>query len=653
MNTSRIAFAVICFVAFFGSFGVAAAARDDVPLNDIPKELKAPTVDRNYTRRVEMIPMRDGVKLHTIILVPKGAQNAPILLTRTPYNAEQRAKRAASASLLSTLQLSDEEFVKARLHPRLSGLARQVQIRRQLRDGVAGARSAESDQDGSCDRRLGHDRLAGEERPESNGRVGMIGSSYEGFTVAMALLDPHPALKAAVPESPLMDGWMGDDWFHHGAFRQIMLAYIYMQTAGRGEGIYSGLGDAAAARNTHDDYETFLRAGSAGDFIRKYGFDQLPWVTRTMAHPAYDAYWQGQALDKLLAARPYSVPTLWEQGLWDSDDIYGANKAWLAQKAAGRVANNWLVMGPWRHSQINGTGYDLGPLRWEGDTSRQYNRDMVLPFFEHYLRDGPAHKLPRVTVYNIGANRWEHFDDWPVVCERGCAQGMKPLYLRESSGLSFERPSGAEGLADTYISDPAKPVPYIPRPMVDLFSNMGGGSWSAYGDSLVTDQRFVDGRPDVLTYETPVLTSPVRVSGIPVVDLRAMTSGSDADFVVKLIDVYPADHPGDAKLRGYQLPLAMDILRGRYRTSFEKPAAITPNQPLQYKFELPNVNHVFQPGHRIMIQIQSTWFPLYDRNPQTFVPNIFDARPSDYQKAQITVLRSGDQPTAILLPVVN
>ena len=653
MNTARIAFAVICLVAFCGSFGVAAPARDDVPINDIPKELKAPKVDRNYVRRVEMIPMRDGVKLHTIILVPKGAQNAPILLTRTPYNAEQRSKRAASASLLSTLQLSDEEFVKA-------GYIRVYQDSRGKYKSAGNYVMAwpargplnPTKTDHATDAWDTIDWLV-KHVPESNGRVGMIGSSYEGFTVAMALLDPHPALQAAVPESPLMDGWMGDDWFHHGAFRQIMLAYVYMQTAGRGEGIYNGLGDAAAARNTHDDYETFLRAGSAGDFIRKYGFDQLPWVQRTMAHPAYDAYWQGQALDRLLAKRPYSVPTLWEQGLWDSDDIYGANKAWLAQKAAGRVANNWLVMGPWRHSQINGTGYELGPLKWEGDTSRQYNRDMVLPFFEHYLRDGPAHKLPRVTVYNIGANRWEHFDDWPVACERGCAKGMKPLYLRESSGLSFDRPSGGEGPADTYISDPAKPVPYIPRPMVDLFSNMGGGSWSAYGDSLVADQRFVDGRPDVLTYETPVLTAPVRVSGIPVVDLRAMTSGSDGDFVVKLIDVYPADHPGDAKMRGYQLPLAMDILRGRYRESFEKPAAITPNQPLQYRFELPNVNHVFQPGHRIMIQIQSTWFPLYDRNPQTFVPNIFDAKPSDYQKAQITVLRSGDQPTAILLPVVN
>jgi putative CocE/NonD family hydrolase len=424
-----------------------------------------------------------------------------------------------------------------------------------------------------------------------------------------------------------------------------------MQTAGRESGIYSGVGDGAI-RNTHDDYDTFLRAGSAGDYVRKYGFDQLPWVARTMAHPAYDSLWQGQAVDKLLAARPSSVPTLWEQGLWDSDDIWGASRAWLAQKAAGRSANNWLVMGPWGHSQVNGTGYEHGPLKWVGDTARQYNRDMVVPFLEHYLRDGPAHNLARAIVYNTGKNRWEHFNDWPSACERGCASGMKSLYLRENSGLSFEQPTSSKA-ADTYISDPAKPVPFIPRPMPDPFSNMAAGSWSSWGNAPIADQRFVDGRPDVLTYETPVLTSPVGVQGIPVVDLRAMTTGSDGDFVVKLIDVYPADYPNDSKMRGYQLPIAMEILRGRYRNSFEHASAIPPNQAQQYRFELPNVNHVFQPGHRIMVQVQSTLFPIYDRNPQTFVANIFNAKASDYQKAEISVLRSKAQPSAVLLPVVN
>jgi len=642
----------VSVIAFSGVM-TTAPANDDLPLNDIPQALKPPTVERDYTRRVEMLPMRDGVKLQTFILVPKGAKAAPILLTRTPYDAAQRSKRAATASMLSTLQLSDEEFVKA-------GYIRVYQDARgkygsegdYVMERPARGPLNPTKTDHATDAWDTIDWLV-KNLPESNGRVGMIGSSYEGFTVAMALLDPHPALKAAVPESPLMDGWMGDDWFHNGAFRPQMLVYVYMQTAGRGEGIYTGLGEAGAARNTHDDYETYLRAGSVGDFVRKYGFDQLPWAQRTMAHPAYDAFWQEQALDRLLARKPYSVPTLWEQGLWDSDDIYGANHAWLAQKAAGHIANNWLVMGPWRHSQINGTGYEVGPLKWEGDTSRQYNRDMVLPFLEHYLRDGPAHDLPRVSVYNTGANRWEHFDDWPIVCERGCPQSSKPLYFGKDSSLSFDKPAGAEGLADTYISDPAKPVPYIPRPIVDPFSNMAGGSWSGWGDMLVTDQRFVDGRPDVLTYETAILTSPVKVTGIPVVDLRAMTTGTDGDFVVKLIDVFPADYPNNPKLRGFQLPLAIDILRGRYRKSFEQPTAIPANQPQQYKFELPNVNHVFQPGHRIMVQVQSTYFPAYDRNPQTFVPNIFNAKPGDYQKAQVTVLRSAAQPSAILLPVVN
>src|SRR6188508_3004587 len=392
-----------------------AATASPSELNDVPAAVKDAAQKRDYELREVMIPMRDGVKLHTLVFVPNGAKDAPILMNRTPYDAVGRSTRADSLSLAGTLPLQDEFYVKA-------GYIRVYQ-------DVRGKYGSEGDYvmerpargplnptktDHATDAWDTIDWLV-KNLPESNGRVGMIGSSYEGFTVAMALLDPHPALKAAVPESPLMDGWMGDDWFHNGAFRPQMLVYVYMQTAGRGEGIYTGLGEAGAARNTHDDYETYLRAGSVGDFVRKYGFDQLPWAQRTMAHPAYDAFWQEQALDRLLARKPYSVPTLWEQGLWDSDDIYGANHAWLAQKAAGHIANNWLVMGPWRHSQINGTGYEVGPLKWEGDTSRQYNRDMVLPFLEHYLRDGPAHNLPRVSVYNTGANRWEHFDNWPIV----------------------------------------------------------------------------------------------------------------------------------------------------------------------------------------------------------------------------------------------
>jgi uncharacterized protein len=275
----------------------------------------------------------------------------------------------------------------------------------------------------------------------------------------------------------------------------------------------------------------------------------------------------------------------------------------------------------------------------------------VMPFFHEHLRGGQPARLPRVTAYNTGENRWERMSDWPSVSENGCAAGSKPLYLDANFGLSFDQPSEPDG-CDTYVSDPAKPVPFLPRPVMDPFFEFwttakGYLPWSKW---LVQDQRFVDGRPDVLTYETSVLTSPMRVRGVPVADIRAMTTGSDGDIIVKLIDVYPAVYANDPPLGGYQLPIALSIFRGRYRESFELPTAIPPNVPQSYRFELPNVNHVFLPGHRIMVQIQSTLFPLYDRNPQSFVANIFDANPADYRPATITVLRSKKNCSAIWLP---
>jgi putative CocE/NonD family hydrolase len=617
-------------------------------MNDIPEKFTDKLANQDYSKRIEMIPMRDGVKLNTIILIPKTAHQAPIVLTRTPYNAAKRAQRSLSHSLQATLPLADEEFVKA-------GYIRVWQDAR-------GKHGSEGDYvvarpvrgplnttsvDHVTDAWDTIDWLV-KNISESNGKVGMIGSSYEGFTVVMALLDPHPALKAAVPESPLIDGWMGDDWFNYGAFRNGMLGYVRMQTAQRGEG-------EVVPIDAFDAYEEFLRAGSTGDYVRAHGLEQLPWVARMMAHPAYDAFWQGQALDKLLAARPSSVPTLWEQGLWDQEDMWGANHAWRELKAAGHEANNWLVLGPWSHSQVNREGYVLGPFRWEGDTALHFRRDMVMPFFSEHLRGGPAAQLARATVYNTGENRWERLPDWPGVAEDESAIELKPLYLSEGFALSFDRPAESAGQSDTYISDPAKPVPFLPRPIMDPFFEFwttakGYAPWSKW---LVHDQRFVDGRTDVLSYATAALQSPLRVRGVPVADIHAITSGSDGDFIVKLIDVYPAVYPNDPPMGGYQLPVALSIFRGRYRESFEHPTAIPPNVAQTYRFELPNVNHVFQAGHRIMVQIQSTLFPLYDRNPQFFVPNIFDAKPSDYRQASISVLRAGESSSAILLPVLT
>lgn len=624
--------AALLVAALAGIPNIALAA------SDVPAKFAATPARQDFERRVAMIPMRDGVKLHTLVFVPRDARDAPILLTRTPYNAALADKRIAADRFL------DEGYVRV------------------VQD-VRGKYGSEGDyvvawpargplNSGDVDHATdAWDTIAWlvENVPESNGRVGMIGSSYTGFTTAMALLDPHPALKAAVPQGPLIDAWMGDDWFHYGAFRNLMLGYIHMQTAQRGEG-------AITPTNTDDKYSEFLEAGSTGDYIRAWGLDSLPWIARTMAHPAYDAYWQAQALDKLLAARPSPVPTLWTQGLWDQEDMWGANHAWRALAAAGRADNNWLVLGPWNHIQVNTTGFSLGPLQWHGNTSHDYHRDMLLPFLDEHLRDGPPAGLARVTVFNTGRKQWQEFSGWPGSCDRGCPRDLSPLYLGPAFGLSFEAPSGGDA-GDSYVSDPAKPVPFLPRPVIDPFANLGSGvlgspyePWSKW---LVQDQRFVDGRTDVLSYRTEALAAPLHVSGVPVADLRAMTTGSDGDFVVKLIDVFPDTDPANPGLGGYQLPVAMDIFRGRYRESFEHPSAIPANEAQQYRFELPNVNHVFMPGHRIMVQVQSTLFPLYDRNPQTFVPNIFNAKPSDYVKAEVTILRTAAQPSAVWLPVVE
>jgi putative CocE/NonD family hydrolase len=361
-----------------------------------------------------------------------------------------------------------------------------------------------------------------------------------------------------------------------------------------------------------------------------------------VAHPAYDGFWQGQALDKLLAANPSNVPTIWEQGLWDQEDMYGAIHAWEELKAKGKLGSNFLVMGPWRHSQINREGRSLGPLKWEGDTAEQFRRDMVLPLFNQYLKDGPAANLPAAAIYNTGLNHWDKFAQWPLACDAGCTAPLTPIYLGAQGALGFEKPAAGE---DSYVSDPAKPVPHLPRPV-----NMGDGRW---GDWLVSDQRHVDGRPDVMVYQTPVLNQAVTVSGVPWADIFAKTTGTDGDFVVKLIDVYPDEQANDPHMGGYELPISLDIFRGRYRDSFEHPSAIPAGKVQRYRFRLPAVNHVFLPGHKIMVQVQSSLFPLYDRNPQKFVPNIFLASKTDFQKATVSLELGGTGASAIWLPVVK
>ncbi len=615
-----------------------ASAQEKPAANDIPKVFNAPTTAHDYTKREVMIPMRDGVKLHTVIVVPKGAHDAPILLTRTPYNASKRTARNDSPNMLAALPQGDEVFVAAgyiRVFQDVRGKYKSEGEYLMTRP-VRGPLNATST-DHVTDAYDTIDWLV-KNTPESNGRVGMIGSSYEGFTVVMALLGPHPALKVAAPESPMVDGWMGDDWFHYGAFRQTNYDYARFQTTSKDEG-------EAVPRGEYDDYEAFRRAGSAGAYARLNGLDQLPWVQKMIEHPAYDMFWAGQALDKLVAKTPSSVPTMWIQGLWDQEDMWGAIHCYLELKAKGQAGHNYLVMGPWRHSQVNYDAYNLGPLKWEGDTALQFRRDVLKPFFDQYLKPGaPKADTPHAFIYNTGENHWDRLNDWPLACEKDCPAQLKPIYLDANSRLSFNPPVNASPTADVYVSDPAKPVPYLPRPVRFADSDR----WKTW---LVTDQRTVADRTDVLTYETETLTQPVRIAGAPVADIYAATTGTDADWVVKLIDVYPGEVPSQPEMGGYQLGVSMDIFRGRYRESFEHPSAIPANQTQRYRFVLPTANHTFLPGHRIMVQIQSSWFPLYDRNPQTYVPNIFMAQPGDYVKVTQSVYRSPGRASAIWLPV--
>ena len=387
----------LALMAFLVSIGLASggAQQQTLPKDDLPEDFKAPVQPSDFDKRVVMIPMRDGVKLYTVIVVPKGAQGAPIVLTRTPYNAAARAARAQSGRMIEALPLSDEVFVEA-------GYIRVYQDVR----GKYGSQGPYNmtpppvhsgyNPTGADDTTDAYDTIDWlvKNVPESNGRVGMIGSSYEGFTVVMALLDPHPALKVAAPESPMVDGWMGDDWFHYGAFRQPNIDYVLGQTSKRGEGVHvphTGL----------DDYTNFLRAGSADDFARSEDLDQLPYWKVMVDHPAYDGFWQSQALDKLIVQRPLTVPTMWEQGLWDQEDMWGTIHSYRALKAKGTPDSmNFLVMGPWFHSQVNREGRSLGPLTWATDTTAQWRQEVLLPFFNQYLKPGaPAASTPPVFIY--------------------------------------------------------------------------------------------------------------------------------------------------------------------------------------------------------------------------------------------------------------
>jgi putative CocE/NonD family hydrolase len=619
--------------------------------SEIPAHFTPDHSSFGYTIRDVMIPMRDGVKLHTVIMVPKGAHDAPMLMTRTPYDATGMVTKMEHGHLSGNEGTALEGYDNAVPVIVDGGYIRVIQ-------DVRGKYGSQGDfvmnrpergplnntpVDESTDTYDTIDWLV-KHVPESNGRVGILGISYDGYEPLTALVNPNPALKVVVPMNPMVDGWMGDDWFHNGAFREQNAPYVYEQDATRDN-------SAKWWSNYYDDYDLYMHYVSAGALGDAYGMGQIGFWKKLTAHPAYDSFWSEQAMDKIVASQPLKVPVMLVASLWDQEDIYGAIAAYKAIKP--KDTNNdmvYLVLGPWHHGQEIEPAGSLGAIRFGSDTGTYFQEHILAPFLAQYLKsDAPPNPVAPVSAYVTGANHWERLQSWPEGCASGCSIEPTAFYLHADGKAGFSPPTAAESQDTSYVSDPAKPVPYRARPSQPVGYD-GDLTWPQW---LVDDQRPFSGRTDVLTFESPVLTGPVTIAGQPQVHLVAATSGTDSDWVVKLIDVYPDQVAVEPQLGGYQLGVAMDIFRGRYRTSLSTPQALTPNQPLLYTFNLPTANHVFLPGHRIMVQVQSSWFPLYDRNPQTYVPNIFFAKPGDYVKATQRVYHTPGEESYIELPVVQ
>jgi uncharacterized protein len=608
--------------------------------SEIPKDFSPVTEAFDHVRREVMIPMRDGVKLHTVIVSPKGSAPAPIILTRTPYGADKPTSQASSPHAAMTLPVADEPLLRA-------GYIRVYQ-------DVRGRYDSEGDYVMTLPLRGELNRWKVDHATDTydtiewlvknvernNGRVGITGVSYPGWLTLMGIVDPHPALKAAVPMYPMVDGWIGDDFYHNGAFRQTMFEWIYNMGAHKSSEYNPPFG-------YRDMYEAFLTAGSADALARRLKADQLATWRKLVDNPSYNAFWRGQAVQDLLAAKPLKMPVLVVHGLFDQEDNFGGIAVYRTLEAKD-AANDMvhLAVGPWNHGQSQNEGSSLGALRWGADTSLWFREKVLQPFWDQHLKGiTPAQPTPPVLAYDTGSREWHTSRSWPA---EGPVTATK-LYLQPAGGLGFAAPA-AEGGAQyaEYVSDPAKPVPYRVRPVLAMYSPES--TWRQW---LVDDQRPFADRTDVLTFAGEPLTEAVTIRGEVAATLFASTTGTDSDWVVKLIDVFPPEVRSNPALGGYQLMVSGEILRGRYRESRETPRAITPGEVAPYRVRMPEASHTFLPGHRIMVQVQSSWFPLYDRNPQTFVENVGKAQPGDYRAATQRVWFAPGQASYVELPVAG
>jgi uncharacterized protein len=578
-----------------------------------------------FTRTDEMIPMRDGVRLNTRIYAPtRTNEQFPFLLLRTPYGIGNATGTQIAASLP---ELAAEGFiiVQQDIRGRFKSEGQFVMLRqpRDPRDKKAIDESSDT-----------YDTIEWllKNVSNNNGRVGIAGTSYGAWLSVMAMLDPHPALKAVVEQASPADMWIGDDFHHNGAFRlSYGFEYAYMMESSK------EIADVSKVIDTVDAYDWYLKLGSLANVETKYFNGKIPSWRDFANRPDYDDFWKRQAFAPWL--NRVTVPTLNVAGWWDQEDFYGPIKIYELLERHDKAKQNFLVVGPWNHGGWSrGEGRKLGKVDFGSATAEHYRSKILVPFLAYYLKGKGSHELPEALTFRTGVNEWVRNDAWPP------KQSVvhRKLYLQKDRMLSFTTPPAVAQSFDSYVSDPANPVPYRPRP-IKLRSG-----WTTW---LVEDQRFLGQRPDVLSWVSEPLKEDVVISGRIVANLFASTTGTDSDWIVKVIDVYPEKYEADPEMSGFQLMIAGDVFRGRYLKSFEKPQPLPANSAQHYQIEFPANDHAFKKGHRIMVQVQSTWFPVIDRNPQRFVPNIFLAKESDFQPATQRVFRSGRNASYIAVPV--
>jgi putative CocE/NonD family hydrolase len=595
-----------------------------------------------YSKRVVMIQMRDGVKLNTVVYTPQKSQTPlPIMFMRTPYGIDD-IPSPNKMEYISDMAREGYIFAFQDIRGRYKSEG-TFEMQRFTRDHKNPKAIDEStDTYDAIDWMITN--IKG-----NNGKVGMYGISYGGWTTMMGTIDPHPALKAVSEQASPSDMWMGDDFHHNGAFRlSYGFEYAYMEEATKE--------DAMFPFDQYDTYDWYLKLGALSNVNEKYFHNKIPTWNDFAKHPNYDEFWKKQSMPSRLGAP--TVPNLHVAGYWDQEDFYGPLKAYEVLEKKDTRNQNFIVIGPWNHGGWGRSkGDKLGNIKFDAPTGEQFRREIQAPWFAFHLKgktelpspEGAAlqvkgivdGKFQEALTFQTGSNTWQSYGAWPPVEHIT----MRNLYLRSNGKLSFDAPS-EENAFDSYVSDPAHPVPYRQRPIEATY-----GTNSRWYTWLTEDQRFVHNRPDVLSWETDVLNEDVAVTGNLLANLFASTTGTDSDWIVKLIDVYPENYKEDLKMSGYQFMIANDVFRGRFYKSFEKPEALKSGEVNKFAIDLHAVNHVFKKGHKMMVQVQSTWFPIIDRNPQKFVTNIFDAKEEDFQAATQKIYRSVSGASHIQLPV--